>query len=855
MYWDGSYTPSQHFESLLNRENLTLLEILEDQDILQECRTQNTKLVQFLNRPDILEELVTLITTEPPTDVAESDRFKHSNLACEILTSDMPSLNQSLVADPVILQKLYSFLEQKPPLNPLLMSFFCKTFGMLIARKQHQDWFAYQYVCITVLDFIKSRKDFLGTILQHMGTPVIMDLLLYIIMHIQGPELRQSLLEWFNQQNLIERLIGALVCTDGVEEDKEKYENIAQFIVEYIREGRRKRQSEKEDGNQVDLLLETLEDEKSTDLLLRTILDGEQKSDGTIVAGITIILALIEYLATNELSDDSALQYLVNKEKEHHTIVVGKILGVLKGHIGKFHDLLLKPPDVSLMLQQANVSILPAFGNTRLQICCLFTVLIETQDSDIINAICATDFFNTLLNLFKQYCWNNFLHNHVNKCLRYALNSFDTGISTENYKTVLNLSALQKHVVVDCKVVSKLLDCWLYNESEQERNQGRRLGYMGHLIEILDSLVSCYTMSEELCALIDSTLNEDERALWQKITATSEGALMVELAMQKRFLADHNPFQEDTNVGPRDFYNEASDTFNDFGDTMHSAIDEMPNAIDNFFSAYISSDLSSSILNNLKVWPDDEILGREQEDFDVAWAKDDDDGKDGSALTFTNPWDATQTPTNSIDDDGAKECDSGWANFSTDNFADFDTHFSHITAGTKNFHKSPQDVDDADDDDDDVQPDGNEMSSPTDKEEVDENEENIPLEEVEEEVEKEKGLPIQTDSTTTEDKTCDENAKNGDNSHTSEEATDVPLNATTECTNEIGAEEPKSNENSADEIHPSNGPSDSIDVEIKNCNNNEINDCISQTTSNKTTIVATAVDENNATSLVENGPA
>lgn len=90
--------------------------------------------------------------------------------------------------------------------------------------------------------------------------------------------------------------------------------------------------------------------------------------------------------ARNELSDDSAVQYLVNKEKEHHITVVENILGVLKLHIGKFHDLLLKPPEMSPMLLEANVSILPAFGNTRLQICCLFTVLIETQDSDIINA-------------------------------------------------------------------------------------------------------------------------------------------------------------------------------------------------------------------------------------------------------------------------------------------------------------------------------------------------------------------------------------------------------------------------------------------------------------------------------------
>lgn len=108
----------------------------------------------------------------------------------------------------------------------------------------------------------------------------------------------------------------------------------------------------------------------------------------------------------------------------------------------------------------------------------------------------------------------------------------------------------------------------MYNESEQETNQGRRLGYMGHLIQILDSLVSSYTMSEELRALIDSTLVEDEMVLWQKIIAEEDGELTVEMKQQKRFLADHNPFQDDNNVGPKDFYNEASDTFNDFGDSM-----------------------------------------------------------------------------------------------------------------------------------------------------------------------------------------------------------------------------------------------------------------------------------------------
>lgn len=39
-----------------------------------------------------------------------------------------------------------------------------------------------------------------------------------------------------------------------------------------------------------------------------------------------------------------------------------------------------------VVVKRNNFTRKSAFGNTRLQICCLFTVLLETEDSDIINA-------------------------------------------------------------------------------------------------------------------------------------------------------------------------------------------------------------------------------------------------------------------------------------------------------------------------------------------------------------------------------------------------------------------------------------------------------------------------------------
>lgn len=60
------------------------------------------------------------------------------NIACELLTSDVSIINDKLGGDESLLEMLYHFLEQDPPLNPLLASFFSKTIGNLIARKTEQ---------------------------------------------------------------------------------------------------------------------------------------------------------------------------------------------------------------------------------------------------------------------------------------------------------------------------------------------------------------------------------------------------------------------------------------------------------------------------------------------------------------------------------------------------------------------------------------------------------------------------------------------------------------------------------------------------------------------------------------------
>jgi hypothetical protein len=45
MFWKFGFNATTSIEGLLDKENLQLEELLEDADLLQECKSKNTKLV------------------------------------------------------------------------------------------------------------------------------------------------------------------------------------------------------------------------------------------------------------------------------------------------------------------------------------------------------------------------------------------------------------------------------------------------------------------------------------------------------------------------------------------------------------------------------------------------------------------------------------------------------------------------------------------------------------------------------------------------------------------------------------------------------------------------------------------
>lgn len=76
MFWKFDLHTTSHIDQLLDREDVTLKELMEEEDLLQECKAQNHRLLLFLVQDYCMHELVSLITEEPPSDLEERTRFK-----------------------------------------------------------------------------------------------------------------------------------------------------------------------------------------------------------------------------------------------------------------------------------------------------------------------------------------------------------------------------------------------------------------------------------------------------------------------------------------------------------------------------------------------------------------------------------------------------------------------------------------------------------------------------------------------------------------------------------------------------------------------------------------------------------
>ncbi|XP_076040468.1 phosphatase 6 regulatory subunit 1-like protein fmt isoform X3 [Oratosquilla oratoria] len=512
MFWkySGYYSTSAQIDTLLQKEDVTLRELMDEEEILQECKAQNKKLLEYLSQPEVMEELVTLVVTEPAPDTELKTRFKYANLAAEILTSDVPVVISSLVSNKCLLDKLYGLLEREKPLNPLLASFFSKVLGMLVQRRSEQNWYSYQFTCFQVLDFLKSKGDFVKLMVHHLGTSAIMDLLMKLISSVEEDEIRLNVHKWLGECNLVEHLVEMLAPN----KDSEEHASADTLLCEIINNARESFTDSSAQRNPLEDSVNNL-----LDLLLH-----EERNESTVKHVINILLNLLNSKSapqkpgqqqTQQTDHCGSLESSDSDGSDRQSSIVARTIA---DRLPELHDILLNPPKKGLLLTAYGTEVEP-LGSMRLQVVTLIAALVASNDATVHDKLAELNTVDHLLDLFFKFTLNNFLHTQVEQALIALLTqappSVLPGVEPQHKLLVLLLT--------QSGIIQRLLSA--YEESEKEKDsKGHNLrGYMGHLRNIANTIVheAEFGRNEEKIKELIQGLPGDFSSQWDDFVSNS----------------------------------------------------------------------------------------------------------------------------------------------------------------------------------------------------------------------------------------------------------------------------------------------------------------------------------------------
>jgi SIT4-associating protein SAP185/190 len=214
MFWRfGGYANVSTIDSLLEKPDVTVEELLDDADLIQEVKSQNSKLLEFLRDENILDRLMqyTIMPKAPEEHKLEDDeqdleeedggassnplnslfgknkrrsksikdeeeskdekqRLKYAFVASEVLASDVWSIAEALLENRDSLRRFWHYLKRDAPLDGASAQYFCKVNESLLDKKTEE-----------MLEFFKSVDGVVADMLRHVDCAVMMDMLLKIV--------------------------------------------------------------------------------------------------------------------------------------------------------------------------------------------------------------------------------------------------------------------------------------------------------------------------------------------------------------------------------------------------------------------------------------------------------------------------------------------------------------------------------------------------------------------------------------------------------------------------------------------------------------------------------------------------
>ncbi|AEE31223.1 putative SIT4 phosphatase-associated protein family [Arabidopsis thaliana] len=478
MFWRmAGLSTASAVEAILDKDSFTLEDLLDEDEIIQECKALNGRLLNFLREKVQVEQLIRYIIEEPLEDVEKKRTFKFPFIACEIFTCEIEMILKTLVEDEELMLLLFSFLEAKETHNSLLAGYFSKVVICLLVRKT-----------IPFMQFIKDHQEILKQLVDLIGITSIMEVLKRLVgtdEHLYSNY--TSAMQWIEDTDVLEMIVDKF----GSSESPEVHANAAEIlctVARYAPPG----------------LATKLSSPSCTGRLLKhTLEDSRPKS--VLVNSLSVCISLLDPKRFT-----LGTYHIYGRQLTHGSMVTNP--ETVEGMLGSLGDLLmlLNVSSAEGVLLTTYGKLQPPLGKHRLKIVEFISVLLTVGSEAAEKEVIRLGAVKRVLDLFFEYPYNNFLHHHVENVILSCMESKN--------------SQLVDHLLSECNLIGSILEAekdstLTAGDSDKlqptvpaEGKKPLRIGNIGHLTRISNKLLQLANSNVE----IQSHLQENSKWVdWQ----------------------------------------------------------------------------------------------------------------------------------------------------------------------------------------------------------------------------------------------------------------------------------------------------------------------------------------------------
>ncbi|KAL8964993.1 MAG: hypothetical protein Q9197_006720 [Variospora fuerteventurae] len=415
MFWRfGGYANISTLDSILDKPDVTLQDLLDESDLIQELKQRNSKLIEYLRDEKILRRLLEYViapeTPRPPDageeseeeqrikekslspfrrskenrektkrqeereewDKADKARQKNAYIASEILASETWSIIESLMENQHHLRTFWEFLHREAPLEATAAGYFTKVNETLLDKKTEET-----------LRFVKAQPNVVNAMLRHVDCPMIMDLLLKII-SMEKSEGGMGIVDWLQSQDLIPSLLQYL-AKDYPAATQTSAGDFIKAIITISANASGDMQSCIGPNN----LTRQLVSEKCIQSLVSNMLRG----GNPLTVGVGTIIEVIRKNNSDYDMDNGAPDSIPSS---NDPIYLGSLLRNFATHVPRFMELILSPthtvPDGEGTTTRKREDLSVAFGSKieplgfdRFKTCELMAELLHCSNMGLLN--------------------------------------------------------------------------------------------------------------------------------------------------------------------------------------------------------------------------------------------------------------------------------------------------------------------------------------------------------------------------------------------------------------------------------------------------------------------------------------